>query len=300
MLALSRSECQSSLVDHPDPDDQPDRADSLGPWREVADGVWVAVAEPDTVNLGLVVGETGALLVDTGSSPRQGRAVRAAVAALTDRPLVAVVVTHAHDDHVFGLAAFDDVRTIGHESVADWLAGPDAAGHAAEHGVAVAELVGPNAPLVVAAAVDLGGRRVEVAHLGRGHTASDLVVVVPDADLVFAGDLVESAGPPAFGPDSFLHEWAVSLDGLIGLMTKDTRAVPGHGEPVDREFVYEARGRVASVSGELRRLAEEGVAVADVAARGQWPYPVEALAPGLPVAYAQLGPVTPRRRLPLA
>jgi glyoxylase-like metal-dependent hydrolase (beta-lactamase superfamily II) len=287
-------------VDHPDPVDQPPAPSSLGPWRPVADRVWLAVAEPDAVNLGLVVGDTGALLVDTGSSPSQGRAVRAAVAAVTDRPLVAVVVTHAHDDHVFGLAAFDDVRTLGHESVSEWLAGADAAASAAEHGVEVADLAAPNAPLVVAAWVDLGGRRVEVAHLGRGHTGSDLVVVVPDADLVFAGDLVESAGPPAFGPDSFLHEWAVTLDGLIGLMTADTRAVPGHGEPVDREFVYEARGRVASVSGELRRLAEEGAGVDDVAARGQWPYPVEALEPGLPVAYAQLGPVTPRRRLPLA
>ena len=47
------------------------------------------------------------------------------------------------------------------------------------------------------AAVDLGGGvRVEAVHLGRGHTDGDLVVVVPGSDVVFAGDLVESAGPP--------------------------------------------------------------------------------------------------------
>ncbi len=266
----------------------------------MADGVFYAVAEPDAVNLGLVLGSAGALLVDTGSSPAQGRAVRDAVAAVTDRPLQAVVVTHAHRDHAFGLAAFDDVPSLGHEDVATWLAGPAAAADAAALGVEVTALVPPRRGLVVAAALDLGDRRVEFAHVGRGHTSSDLLIVAPDAGVVFAGDLVESAGPPGFGPDSFVHEWAGTLDGLIGLMSDATVAIPGHGQPVDREFVYDARGRVASISGELRRLAEAGVGLDQAAERGDWPYPVEAIRPGLATAYAQLGPITPRRTLPLA
>jgi glyoxylase-like metal-dependent hydrolase (beta-lactamase superfamily II) len=160
--------------------------------------------------------------------------------------------------------------------------------------------LGGTRPIVLAAAFDLGGRRVEVAHVGRGHTGSDLVVVVPDADLVVVGDLVESAAPPSLGPDSFLHEWSVTVDSVIGLMTGATRALPGHGDPVDRPYVYEQRGRLASISGELRRLAEAGTAAADVAEQGEWAYPLETLAPGLAVAYAQLGPVAPRRTLPLA
>lgn len=55
---------------------------SLGPFVPVADRVHVAVAEPEGVNVGLVVGSTGALLVDTGSSPEQGRAIRAAAEAV--------------------------------------------------------------------------------------------------------------------------------------------------------------------------------------------------------------------------
>jgi glyoxylase-like metal-dependent hydrolase (beta-lactamase superfamily II) len=74
---------------------------------------------------------------------------------------------------------------------------------------------------------------------------------VPDADLLFAGDLIESAGPPSFGPDSVPDEWAGTLDGLIGLMTEATRAIPGHGEPVGREFVFEQRGRIAAQAAEL-------------------------------------------------
>ena len=275
---------------------------SLSGWRAVADGVFVCVAEPDAVNLGLVVGSAGALLVDTGSTPEQGRALRASVAAVTDRPLLAVVVTHAHTDHAFGLAAFDDLDTIGHESLAGRLAGPESALLAAGLGVDPAELRPPRRPLAVATSVDLGDRRVEVVHLGAGHTEGDLLVVVPDADLLFVGDLVESAGAPWWGADSVPDAWAATLDGVIGLMTDATRAVPGHGEPVDREFVFDARGRAAAVSGELTRLAGAGVPESEALAAGTWPYPPEHVAGGVAPAYAALAgrPRGTRPNLPMA
>jgi glyoxylase-like metal-dependent hydrolase (beta-lactamase superfamily II) len=218
---------------------------ALGSWHELAPGVYRAVAEPETVNLGLIVGRTGALLVDTGSSAAQGASLRASLSSVTDLPLAAVVVTHWHYDHSFGLAAFADVMTIGHESVRGRLGSLEAAGEAARLGLTDSP-VPPSREIVVATAVDLGERRVEIAHLGRGHTDGDLVVVVPDVDVLFAGDLIESAGPPAVGPDSVLAEWAGTLDGLIGLMTADTIAVPGHGDPVRREFVFTQRGRIAA------------------------------------------------------
>ena len=180
------------------------------------------------------------------------------MATVTDRPLVGAVVTHWHYDHAFGLAAFDDLATIGHESLPDRFGSPEAAAEAARLGLDPSELADPKRIIVVATAVDLGGRRVEIAHLGRGHTDGDLVVVVADADLVFAGDLIESAGPPSFGPDSVPNEWAGTLDGLIGLMTAKSVAVPGHGEPVGREFVFEQRGRIAMQAAELTGSAHPG------------------------------------------
>lgn len=272
----------------------------LGAWREIVPGVYVLVAEPATVNLGLVVGADAALVVDAGSSPAHGRALRAAVEGLTSRPLAAVVATHWHYDHAFGLGGFGGVQTIGHESLGARLASAEAAEAAAELGLSAEDLAAPSRELALAAVVDLGGgRRVEIAHLGRGHTDGDLVVVVPDADLVFAGDLIESAAPPSYGPDSFPHEWAATLDGVIGLTTASTRVIPGHGEPVGREFVFEQRGRVAAVSGEIARLAGLGVPLAEAEARGNWALPFAYVRRGLAAGYAQARPTSGPRRPPL-
>ena len=83
-------------------------------------------------------------------------------------------------------------------------------------------------------------------------------------------------------------------------MTGSTRRGPGHGDPVDRPYVYEQRGRLASIAGEVRRLAEAGAVADEAVDRGDWAYPVAMLAPGLETAFAQLGPVTARRSLPMA
>jgi glyoxylase-like metal-dependent hydrolase (beta-lactamase superfamily II) len=224
---------------------------ALGGWRELRSGVYLTVAEPESVNLGLIVGSQETLLVDTGSSPAQGRALRASLTAVTDRPLAAVVVTHWHYDHAFGLGAFADIPRIAHESLHSRLASAEASAEAKRLGVDPAELGQPNVELAVATALDLGGRRVEIAHLGRGHTDGDLVVVVPDADLIFAGDLIESAGPPSLGPDAVPDEWPATLDAVIGLMTTNTLAVPGHGQPVGREFVFEQRSRIAAQAAQM-------------------------------------------------
>lgn len=239
----------------------------LSGWQELAAGIYVQRCEPESVNIGLIVGTEGALIVDTGSSPAQGQQLRDSIQSVTELPLIAAVVTHAHYDHAHGLEAFADLQTIAHDG---------------------AGLALPNKKIAVAMALDLGERRVEIAHLGRGHTEGDLVVVVPDADLFFAGDLLESAGPPCFGDDSVPDEWAATLDGLIGLMTAATRAVPGHGEPVDREFVFNQRGEIAAVVGEIRRLFDEGITEEKAVAEGSWPYPGEHVAEAVRSGFAVL------------
>lgn len=280
---------------------------SPGPFTAVAERVYVSTApfhHPDAsgeVNVGLVVGTDAALLIDTGCTPDQGRLLRAAAGAVTEAPLSSAVITHWHYDHAFGLAGIGAQTSIAHESVGGRLAGADGTAEAARLGLDPAALAAPSRAVAVAAVIDLGGGvRAEALHLGRGHTDGDLVVVVPGSDVILAGDLVESSGPPSYGPDSFPHEWPGTLEALIGLLTEQTLLIPGHGRPMDAAAAREQRARVAAVSGEITRLAGLGVTAAEAESRGEWALPFDAVRGGLPAGLEQARPTRPGRRLPLA
>ena len=126
----------------------------------------------------------------------------------------------------------------------------------------------PDHPVDPDASVDLGGRTVELRHLGRGHTDHDVVVHVPDAAVVFAGDLVEQGAPPDLG-DAVVAEWPATLDALLAL--QPTVVVPGHGDPVDARFVRRQRAELAEVAA-LHAAVAAGELDAAAAARRS-PYP---------------------------
>ena len=261
---------------------------SLTPFEELRPGIWRAVAQPAAVNVGLVVGSTGALLIDTGSSPAQGADVRAAAESVAGVPLIGVAVTHAHFDHYYGLAAFDDLPTYGHETLADALREPQVHQEATDLGFAPDELRPPNRPLALARMVDLGDRYAEIVHFGRGHTAGDLVVIVPDAQVIFTGDLLEQSAPPAMGPDCHLKDWPAALDGILGLVNENTLLVPGHGEAFDRVFAFTQRAEISAVYGQVEYLIGQGVKQEDALAAGEWQFDDDTIAAVLPIAYAQL------------
>lgn len=275
---------------------------SLGEFKELRPGILVAVAEPAGVNIGVVVGNTGCLVIDTGSSPAQGRALRAAAEAAAGVPVVGVLVTHWHFDHFFGLAGFADLPSYAHASVADRLDQPEAAEAAATLGVDLAELVRPKQGFHLAKVIDVGGRRVEALHFGPGHTDGDLAVFVPDVSVVFAGDLLESSAPPSIGPDSHLKDWPSAIDGILGVIAEDSMVIPGHGPAMDRFEAFKQRAELSGFYGQVEHVIGRGFAVEDAFEAGEWPYEEEYVRAVLPTAYAQFASqgVVPLRQLPLA
>lgn len=279
---------------------------------EVADRVWVARYEWMDVNCVLVGGDRGLVAVDTHSSEVAGRQVVDDVRALGRGEVVAVVNTHEHFDHTFGNAAFRaayDVPIHAHETAAErtpaagerikreYAASADP--HRAE--VLATEVVAADRTFSSVRVLDLGDRALELLHPGRGHTGGDLVVRVPDADVLLAGDLVEEsptgAAVPGLGDDSFPLDWPFSLDLVLGLTTPGTVVVPGHGDPVDRDFVAAQRADLGVVAETIRELAGRGVPRAEALAAAEWPYPAERLVDAVRRGYEQL----PRsqKRLPL-
>ncbi len=282
-----------------------------GPWRELQEGVFVATCQPEGVTIGLVVGSQSCLLIDTGSSPWQGEQIRRSVAELTSAPLTAVVVTHAHFDHAFGIAAFADLDVYGHASLAESLRSAESRTRAAELRIDPDQLAVPNRPLTLLAAKDLGlsprsdqRRWVEISHVGPAHTQGDLVVVVPDARVLFAGDLVEESGPPQVGPDTAMATWAKALDSVIGMMRADTMVVPGHGEVLDRMDVLQQNSAIGATFAQCEWLRTQGVAEADAYDHPelQWPYTEEWARAAIAKSYAELAVLVPRpiRQLPIS
>ena len=261
-------------------------AAELGALRPVAARVWRAVAEPESVTIGVIAGDDGALVVDTGSTPAQGAAIRRAAEAAAGVPVVAVAVTHGHYDHLFGLSGFAGLPSYGHSCADAWLAGSEAVRAAAELGLDVAELATPSIRFSLARTLDLGGRRVELVHFGPAHTDGDIVAFVPDADVVFVGDLLESAGPPSFGDDCSFDGWPGALDGVLGALGEHTVVVPGHGGPMGRVAVFEQRARIAALPRTAADLVRRGVAAADALESAEWPFPDEVVEPLLPRLWA--------------
>lgn len=277
-------------------------------WHEVADRVYQARFDPFDVTVTAVVGAAGAAVVDTRGSLAEGRELKAALRALTTAPVRWVVNTHAHFDHVWGNAEFVAPRLVppariwGHvslpgnyefdlgapetQAMIEQLRAEDPGNAARLDDLAA---VAPTELVDERALIDLGDRALELLHLGRGHTDGDLWLRVSDADLLLAGDLVEEPGPPAYGPDSFPLEWAATLDSALELMGPATVVVPGHGAPVDVDFVRRQQAEIDAVAQEIARLHTAAVPVDAALAEGAWPLPRETLRHAVARGYAALG-----------
>ncbi|WP_089156086.1 MBL fold metallo-hydrolase [Micromonospora sp. NBS 11-29] len=226
-------------------------------FEEIAPGVHLLREPLLRVNVVLVVGDGAALLVDTLSTAGQARELAAAARAVTPHPWT-IVNTHHHFDHCFGNAtlAGPDTPVYAHaQAVAVLRDHPEELRRAAyeemragqpalAEELARAELRTPTHEVREETVLDVGGRRVLLRHPGHGHTDADLVVRVPDADVLVAGDLVEQSGPPAF-EESYPLQWPDAVADLLRLTTPTTVVVPGHGEPVGPEFVREQHAQLA-------------------------------------------------------
>jgi glyoxylase-like metal-dependent hydrolase (beta-lactamase superfamily II) len=216
-------------------------------WTEIADGVYHRRYDPLDISICLVRGTRGLLLVDTRCNAREAEEILADAASLSDLPIRWVVNTHAHYDHTFGNRLFAGAATIyGHHLIpahfaeyeaprlATWLADPAAQPQHDWRGV---ELVAPTQLVSEPTTIDIGGRAVRLVPLEPGHTDTDLVIHVPDADVWIVGDVVEESGPPMFGSGSFPFGWPGVLEELSAAMDEEAMVVPGHGRVVDPGFL---------------------------------------------------------------
>ncbi|WP_211369897.1 MBL fold metallo-hydrolase [Nonomuraea turkmeniaca] len=257
---------------------------------EVSDGVYVI---PDNrvelvPNVGIVVGEHAALVIDTGIGPRNGAYVLERARRLAGERHLYLTVTHFHPEHGFGAQVFKGAATIVYNAAQraelhrkgaayiDMFKGLSPAVAAELEDV---ELVDPDLVYEGEAEIDLGGRKVALRAVGPAHTGSDQVIVIDDR-VLFGGDLFETRIfpiAPYFPPhdvDVDGERWMGVLDELIALGAEVV--VPGHGEVTGPGLLGDVRDYLDYVRGEAGRLraagasADEAAEVIDKEARARW------------------------------
>nr|MBA2374198.1 MBL fold metallo-hydrolase [Chloroflexota bacterium] len=210
-------------------------------WLELGDRVFVRRYAFFDQNIGLVLGDGEALVIDTRTTPAHARELQRHIRELTRLPVRFVVDTHGHSDHAFGNATFRPATIWGHDRCRTML---EKTGERQRDGLIarlpdladdLAELVvdPPDRTFAERATILVGGRPVELRYLGRGHTDNDIAVLVPDDGIVFAGDLLENGAVPWFG-DAYPIDWPATVEGLLGLI--GVGVVPGHGDHAGRRF----------------------------------------------------------------
>lgn len=242
--------------------------------REIVEDVYVILDRrvPLVPNIGIVLGAAKALVIDTGMGAANGRAVLEAAKRLAGARELILTITHFHPEHGYGAEAFKGVaKIIYNRAQADEFAdkGPPYLDMFRTMGPAVAEALA-GTRLVTADelydgdehAIDLGGRTVLLKTWGKAHTRGDQVVFLPDADILFTGDLAEEKTFPIFpwfppndmdidGPN-----WIKVLDACLAL--KPRIVVPGHGEIGDAAILTDVRDYIADVAARVKQAAAAG------------------------------------------
>lgn len=207
--------------------------------KQVAEGIYVHQglhAMPDRhnqgeiANIGFIVGERCVAVIDSGGSPKQGGALKAAIQATTTHPICYVINTHAHPDHVYGNSAFKQpgVSFIGHKKLPQALAarGPFYLEKAhRDLGLDIQGLVSPDSVVEGSQSIDLGGRKLTLTAHGTAHTDNDLSVYDEKTQTLWLSDLLFMGHIPVI--DGSLNGWIKEIQALKTI--KASLVIPGHG-----------------------------------------------------------------------
>lgn len=186
-------------------------------------------------NTGVIVGDDSVLVIDAQPTPAMAALVKEKIRSVTNKPIKHVVLTHYHATRALGASSYgageiicsDLTRRLMEErGQDDWasevgrfprlFAGADEIEH----------LVWPTQSFASSLSLFLGRREVRIMHLGRGHTMGDVIVWVPDAGVIYSGDLVE-VDTASYCGDGHLNDWTKTLDRISAFRPKVL--VPGRG-----------------------------------------------------------------------
>jgi glyoxylase-like metal-dependent hydrolase (beta-lactamase superfamily II) len=251
---------------------QGDTAEKEISFTEVGEGLYAFTAEGDP-NSGVIIGDDSVMVVEAQATPRLAQKVIDCIRGVTDKPITHLALTHYHAVRVLGASAFGSPQILMSNTARamvvergqeDWDSEFQRFPRLFEGHESIPGLTWPTTTFSDGMSVYLGKRRVDLMHLGRAHTAGDIVVHVPDQNVMFTGDIVEYHSACYCG-DGHFNDWGDTLDAIAWF---DVDAIaPGRGDALvgkdmvnraiesTRDFVdstYRPAARVAARGGSLK------------------------------------------------
>jgi cyclase len=232
--------------------------------KPLGNNVYAAIAVPKSnagSNSGFIIGDDGVLVVDTFVTADAAKALLAEIQKLTKLPIKFVVNTHYHLDHVAGNGVYAQAGAvvIAHKNVRGWINtenlkffGPTPK---PEQKSLVEGLVAPNITYDSALELFLGSRRILVRYYP-GHTGGDSVVILPDAQVVFTGDLFWRNTLPNL-IDGTTDKWA-ETDAKLTAEFPNAKFVSGHGDVGTADDVKDFEGYLNDLRAAVAQAIKSG------------------------------------------
>jgi len=230
-------------------------------------------------NLSFIITGEGVVVINGGGAYVLAEALHDEIKVRTDEPVVLVVNENGQGHAMLGNSywAEQGVPIIAHE---------DAAVEFEERGFRILEamqtlnrdkaegtfLQGPTETFSDEYIVELGDYRIEVRYLGPSHSAGDVVVWLPQQDLVIAGDMAFHERMLPIFEDTYTLDWLETWDTEFEALNA-TYVIPGHGHPTNMDQVRRyTKGYLEYLRGKIGELIDNGDGLAEAYYVDQSPY----------------------------
>ncbi len=214
---------------------QGDLSEKKTTFTEIGEGIWAFTAEGDP-NSGVIIGDDSVMVIEAQATPRLAQKVIDEIRKVTDKPISHLALTHYHAVRVLGASAFGAPQVIMSQKARamvvergqeDWDSEFQRFPRLFEGHESIPGLTWPTTTFNGKMSVYLGKRRIDLMQLGRAHTAGDMVIHVPDQNVMFTGDIVEYHSACYCG-DGHFTDWPATLEAIRAF---DLDAIaPGRGD----------------------------------------------------------------------
>lgn len=230
-------------------------------------------------NAGFIVGRTGVVAIDTGTSYRHGVALLQEIARVTRLPVRSVLITHARQEFVFGALAYRErgIAIQMHAKAAALMRSRCEGCLKTLHSVlgdaemARTAMFTPDAVFDNGHSIELDARPIRVLYFGPSSGPGDIVVHDLETGVLFAGGLLDEGRIPDIA-DSDFDGWKRALVTLRALPNaRISVIVPGHGPAGTTAVIDKVAGYLNGLEARVRQILKQGAALSEVADLAAWP-----------------------------